>query len=279
MNKKKVMRIVLVSVGAIIAIAIVAVLIIFANLNSIARKGIVEVMSYVLKVDVTLKKADIKPFSGKAFLEGLVIGNPEGYKTKEAFSVERIEVALNIKSFRTDEPTVSLISLNNPRITLEQGFPGSNLTKLIENAERLQSKEEKAPPKASEKKIKVDKIIVEGAMVSVSAPVLAGKSLTIPLPRIEMNDFGGKKKSMTIAESIKEFFSQIIRSIASAGSGILPDDILKTLNSSIKGAANAVSKGAGSAAEQIGKGGKAVMEGVGDAAKDIKGIFKKDKKN
>ena len=277
MNRKKITRIVLKAIVIIAVIAILAGIIIFANLNTIARKGIVEVMSYVLKVKVSLKKADIKPFRGKAILEGLVIGNPEGYKTNEAFSVDRVEVTLNIKSFLTDEPTVTLVYVKNPHITLEQGFTGSNLTKLTDNAEQIQSTEEKAP-KASNKKIKIDKIVVEGAKVSVSAPILQGKALTIPLPRIEMNDFGGKKGRMTIAQSIKEFFNEIIKAIASAGSGILPDDLGKTLNNSIKGVTNTLSKGAGEAAGQIGKGGEAVIDGVGDAAKGIKGIFKKEEK-
>lgn len=285
-KKKKILKVIVIALVCVIILGGIAIAVVLANLDSIAQKGIVEVMEFVLQVDVQLKKVNISLLGGSCTLEGLVIGNPAGFKTKEAFSVDKVDVKVDIKSFKSDEPVVKLVSVKNPRITLEQGFRGSNLTKLIENASRFETKEgEKEKPKAeeSQKKIRIDKVIVSGAKVKISAPILQGEGVAVPLPRIEMNDIGGKKEPVTIAQAIKIFFTKIFTETIKSGKGIIPEDLDKLLTESFQGLVKTIGdvpdfavEGAEEVFGQLKKGGETVKDGVEDAAKGIKGLFKKD---
>ena len=159
-GKKKFLKIVIIAAALIVIIGVAAVSILLANLDSIARKAIVEVMEFVLQVDVELAKVDISVREGGCTLEGLVIGNPKGFKSKEFFSVDRVDVKVDIKSFKSDEPVIHLVSMTNPEITLEQGLTKSNMSVIIKNASRFETEEEEEK-KGSEKKIRIDKVIVK----------------------------------------------------------------------------------------------------------------------
>ena len=97
MAKKKLKKIIISVVVALVIAVVVSALVIFANLNTIAKAGIEKVLSHVVQVDVSLQKAKVSPFGGSVKLQGLVIGNPEGFKTTEAFSVDEVTVKVDIK--------------------------------------------------------------------------------------------------------------------------------------------------------------------------------------
>ncbi len=258
-SKKKVLRILAISAISLIAIVIIALVVISINLDTIARKGIVSAMSYILQVDVKLEKVDLKPLSGKCRLEKLVIGNTADYKTPECFSADVIDVSLDIKSFRTDEPIINKIYIKDPRITLEQGLTGSNITAIIDNADRFSGDKKTEEPEekkddAAQKYVRIDEIVVEGAKVSLSAPLLQGNALTIPLPTITMNDIGGKKEKVTIAQSIKIFFTEIIKSVASVGDGLIPDELGKQIKGSLGKVMNTVTDTVGDATKGVSEG-------------------------
>ena len=271
MKKHRILKIIGIAAIVLAIVAIVGGIFLYAGRNAIARKGIIEALSYNLQVDVQLKKVSLSPFKGAVSLEGFVIGNPEGFDGKELFSADKIDVALDIKSFRTDEPTIKLISMKNASVTLEQKLSGSNISKLIDNASRLQGEKKEEAPKekqaASDKKIKIEKILLEGTKAGVVAPFTGGKALAVPIPRIEMNDLGGNKEPMKIPQAIGAFFKEIVKSILSAGKSILPADFDKQIGAAVSGAT-----------EAVGKAGEKVLDSVGDAAKGIGGLLKKDKK-
>lgn len=271
MKKRKIFKILGIAAIVLVIIAIVGGSILYAGRNSIARKGIIEVLSYVLQVDVQLKQVNLSPFKGAVSLEGFVIGNPEGFDGKELFSADKIDVALDIKSFSTNEPTIKLISMKNASVTLEQKLSGSNISKLIDNASRLQGEkkenEPKEKPAASDKKIKIEKILLEGTKAGVVAPFTGGKAIAVPIPRIEMNNLGGNKEPMNIPQAISAFFKEIVKSILSSGKSLLPADFDKQIGAAFSGAS-----------EVVGKAGEKVIDSVGDVTKGIGGLLKKDKK-
>lgn len=239
MARKKLRKIIISIVAVLFIVVIVSGIVFFANLNTIAKVGIENVASYVLQVDVSLQKVKVSLLGGSVKLKGLVIGNPEGFKTEKAFSVDEVTVKVDIKSFTTDEPNIKLISIKSPEITLEQGFKGSNLSQLVENASRFESKEAEEPPEGSQKKIKIDKIVINGAQIALSAPVLQGKEISFPLPGIELNDIGGEKERVSIAEAMQLFFTEILSQSIKAGGGIIPpgldESLQKSLDSALEG--------------------------------------------
>jgi len=262
-KKKTILKAILIFVIVVIVIGAIGVGVLIKNKDAIIKKAVVKVLSYVLQVEVKLDSLKLSVMEGKCTLEGLVIGNPEGFKTSHAFSMDKIEVDLEVKSFTTDEPVIHLVSVTNPQIILEQGFRKSNLSQLIKNASRFEGKkktgaEEKPEAEEAQKKIRIDKVIVEGAKVSVSAPVLQGEKLSVPLPRVEINDIG-KRKPVTIAEAIKIFVSAVLKEALKSGKGIIPSELDDQLKKSFDDAAETVKK---DVLDKVGDGVESVTDGI-----------------
>ena len=81
-------RTIKVLIGIVLALVLVGAVVIFF-LDSIVRSSVEKVGPIVTKVSVKLDSAKISLFGGSGELKGLVVGNPEGFKTPEAIKVGR----------------------------------------------------------------------------------------------------------------------------------------------------------------------------------------------
>ena len=73
-----------------IALIVVIVIAIFAAgplLDKAIKKGVETFGPKLTKVDIKLESVSLSLFSGSGAIQGLVVGNPEGYKTPSAISV------------------------------------------------------------------------------------------------------------------------------------------------------------------------------------------------
>ena len=109
--KKWVLRIVVVCV----VLVIVALAMVFFNLNSIVKKGVETVGPQLTKVEVRLNSATLSPMNGNGELNQLFVGNPEGYKTESAIKVGNIKVAVKLRSVLSDTIVVDVHCLEQAR--------------------------------------------------------------------------------------------------------------------------------------------------------------------
>ena len=101
-----------------------------------------------------------------------------------------------------------------------------------------------------ERKLLIDYLKIQNSSVSVSAGVLQGKKLTIPLPDLELKDIG-KERDASISDVIEEILAAINEAVIPAvQKGITNIDGLKEK-------------------------GESVHEGVKQGIDKIKGLFKK----
>ncbi len=270
--------------GAIVLILVaLGVVLLVGNLNNLVRKAIVEGLTYILEVDVSLQSIDLSIQEGKVELHGLRIGNPEGFKTPEAFSAGRIVVQADLASFRTEQPTIQNIEIDRLQVTLEQGMGSSNLGKLTENASRFQggqeTKEEKPAAsegeKAAQKKIVIDRVAIQDAKVGLSAPLLQGKAVSFSIPQMELKDIGKKGDGATAAEAIALLVREILAQAIRAGGNLIPADLAGMLSKSLGGAMEGIGNVGGALGEQTGEAGKAAGDTLKGAAESIGGMFKK----
>jgi hypothetical protein len=270
--------------GFLIVLLVIAASVFWLHLNAIARVSIEKVLSHILLVNVSVESVHVSLLSGKASLHRLVIGNPEGYKTPEAFSVDTVAVVADIRSFRTSQPTIKSITLQNPRITLEQGFSESNVSHLIHNASRLKGeKVEKEAPPAARKNIRIQTLTIDGAAVSLSAPVLQGREIAFSMPPIELHDIGDEQNRVTIATAVQVVLTTILTSAIDAGGTLIPPELQKLMKKSLDGvlesigdAAKLLVKGAEKIGAGLKKGGEAIGKEADNIRKGIKGLIKRD---
>lgn len=251
-------RAVLIGVGAIVAIAIVAVIVVLTQTGSIVKAVVEEVGPKVTRTSVALDEADISVTSGEGALRGLVIGNPAGYRTDAAFRLGEISVKVDIGSITGDTILVREIVIAAPDITYELGgAAGDNIRTNATNAQQFAGGGSGgAQPASGEdgagKKLIIEDLWVRNGNISVSASALQGEKLTTGLPTIHLTDIGKDKGGATAGEVAGQVLAALNASIQKAVANIGMDQL--------KGAAGA---GAEELKKQLGG-----MEGAGGAVDD-----------
>jgi uncharacterized protein involved in outer membrane biogenesis len=201
MNKiKKILwSLIIILVVLVVAVAIVAGLF----LNKIVKAGIETVGPKITQVSVKVDAVNLSLLTGSAKIDGLVVGNPEGYTTSQAISVGVVAVGVNPLSVLSDKIVVRSIEVRSPEITFEGSpFSGNNLTKIRDNVNgaptptpsQLPSTNQATRVAASQagRKFEVDDFLISGAKVHVNLTGvgMAVKEVTLPLPDIHLTDLG-----------------------------------------------------------------------------------------
>lgn len=253
---KKLIKIGIVALVVLIVIGVVVAL----SLESIIKKGVETVGPKVTKVDMKLEGVSLSPLSGNGAIKGLVIGNPEGYKSPTAIKVGRASLTINPKSLLSDKIVVHSIEVQAPEITLEGGLKENNLTKILANVQEFAGAEKEgktgAGEKKASKKLQVDEFTVSGAKVNVSLSMLGNKPMSVTIPDIHFKDLGTGPDGITVGELSSKVFTEIV------------DKTLTTVASEV----GKLGKEAIGTAKDAGK---SATEGVKSATKSIGDLFKK----
>ena len=249
---------------AVVVVVIVAVVAVSMFLDSGIKKGVETFGPQFTQVDVKLDSASVSLLSGSGSIKGLVVGNPEGYKSPHAISVGKASLSLSPGSLMSDKIVIKSIRVEAPDIAFELGSGGNNLKKILANVEAATgggaaSKDTKTPTggKKPGKKLQVDEFIITGAKVRVGATVLGGTA-PIPLPDITLRDLGTGPEGITPAELTKRVLGAITEGTTKAAAGVVGD----------------IGKGAVDAAKGAGK---TATEAVGSTTKGVTDLFKKKK--
>ncbi len=243
---------------------IVAAVIGYSQRNRIAKAGIEAFGPKVLKAPVTLESISLMPRLGKGELKGLVIGNPEGFKTEHAFVLGSLSLEADIATIGKDLVRIKEIRIEGPEITVE-GLKGKNLKQLQANAEAFSGtpeadaaeQEEKEADAAPERKVIIDNIYLTGGKINY-CPVM-GQSIPIPLPDLHLTAIGEASGGATAGEVIKQLLAQIDDAVFGAITGAG-----KLIGDAAIGSAKLAGKGAMEGAKLAGKGAMEGAELVGD---------------
>jgi uncharacterized protein involved in outer membrane biogenesis len=259
-------------VAGIIVLIVIAVVVVSMNMNSIIKKAIETGGPEIAKVSVSLEGLNVSLLSGKGELRGLVIGNPEGFKSESAVKVGLASLQVKPASVFSDKVVVRTFNLQAPEITIEGGLDSNNLKKIAENVEAAtgsdKTKAESAEKKEKKpgKKIQVDEFIIRDGKVNVRLNVGAGITKTVPLPNVELRDLGTGPEGIAPADLTKVILNSVLKDVVKVAGPVL-EDLGKQAVDTARAAGEKV---AGEAMQKAG-------EKADEAAKGLKGLFKKDK--
>src|SRR5437879_3341314 len=105
--KKILIRIVVV----VLLLVVLAVVGVGLFLDSAVKQGVVTVGPRLTKVNVQLDSVSLSLLSGSGKLKGLVVGNPDGFKTPHAIRVGAASVSLVPSSVFADKVVIKSIRL------------------------------------------------------------------------------------------------------------------------------------------------------------------------
>jgi len=252
----KIKKILLWSGLGLVLLIIIGLLVTALFLDGIVKTGVNTVGPKIVKVPLTLDSIHIGILSGSATVKGLVIGNPDGYKTPNAISVGLAEVSVDVGSALSDKIIIHSVHVESPEITFEGGLSGNNLSKIVDNlnetAQSLQGSGASGANAATPapagtkpaKKLEVDDFLITGAKVHVSLTGLGGREMDLPIPDIHLTDLGKGSDGMTPAELvsqvIKEITTATVHEVTVAVSGLGKD-----AGSAAEGAVKKLSSGLG----------------------------------
>jgi uncharacterized protein involved in outer membrane biogenesis len=243
----------------LIAVVVLIVLVVVAVglfLDSGIKKGIETVGPMLTKVDVKLNSVNVSLLSGSGKINGLVVGNPEGYKTPSSIAVGTAELALKPRSLFSDKIVINTINVQGPEITFETDLKGNNLSKIVSNLEAATGGTKpnapgQSPEAKASRKLQVDDFLISGGKIHVSVTTLGGQSATVPLPTIHLTALGQGPDGITAAELTKRVVQEIEKNAVQAASGAATDlskqaaNLTKGLPQNATGAVDTVTKGIG----------------------------------
>jgi hypothetical protein len=248
----------------LVVLVIVAAIVAGLFLGNIIKAGMETVGPKITKVSIRVDAVNLSLLTGAAKIQGLVVGNPEGYKTPQAISVGLVAVGVNPASVLSDKIVVRSIEVRNPEITFE-GNPlgGNNLTKIRDNvnaatasSQRPATNQTAQAASTPGKKLEVDDFLITGAKVHVSLTGPVAREMTLSLPDIHLTDMGKDASGITASELTRRALDALT-------------------SATIKAVANNASD-LGKGAANLGKGTeKTATEDVNKVTKGLGGLFKK----
>ncbi len=254
---------------ALVVVIIAVVLSVRFMLDGAIKKGVETVGPMVTKVDVKLDAVSVSVLSGSGRVKGLVLGNPEGFKTPTAISVGSVSISMVPASVLSDKIVIKSVDIEAPEITYETNLKHNNLSVIMANIDAFTGGAEAEKPPAgqeaaSQRKLQVDELVVSGGKIHVNLGALAGKAVTVPLPAIRLTNLGQGPEGITAAELTKAILRAIEQNTIQAAAGAVTG-----LGKEAVGVASEAGKAA------IEDAGKQAGEGLGKAVKGMGGLFKK----
>jgi uncharacterized protein involved in outer membrane biogenesis len=218
---------------ALVVVVILAVVAVGLFLDGAIKKGVETFGPRLTKVDIKLQSVSLSLLSGSGTVKGLVVGNPEGYRTPSAISVGTATLALVPRSLLSDKIVIKSINVQGPEITYETDLKHNNLSKILANVQEATGGGGQEPAKPTQpgqpkeakpaKKLEVDEFVISGARIHVSVTTLQGQAATIVLPDIHLPALGTGPDGITPAELTKLVLEAIEKAANQAASGAVAD--------------------------------------------------------
>lgn len=249
---------------AIVLLIVLVLAVVAAGLfmDKAIKAGIETVGPAITQVEIKLDAVALSLLSGSGKIQGLVVGNPTGFKSPTAIRVGKASLALQPGSLFSDKIVIRSVAMEGPEITFETDLRSNNLSKLLANVEAATGSQNKAPatqpstpssspaPAKSSKKLEVDDFLIRDAKVNVMVTTL-GKSLTLTLPEIHLTGLGTGPEGITPAELTRQVIQAIEKVSAQASTAAVSDlgkqasDLTKEISKNPAGAAEKLNKSLG----------------------------------
>lgn len=233
----KLVKVLLIVGAAVLVLIVLAVVAVFVSIDRIAKAGIVEGTGYALAVPTSLESADVGVLDGTFEMSGLQVENPEGYDSPFFFRLGSGGVAVSLDSLRSDVVVLPKFELADIDLHIDRKGLSSNVHQILENLKRFESTDtgEPKPDAGPAKKFVVNEIEIRNVTAHVHLLPLGGELTTTKLiiPEIMLKDVGSAGDPITLAQLTNIITQAILASAAEVGGGILPDDVINDLKSSL----------------------------------------------
>lgn len=191
-----------------VLIVLLLAVILYLCAGKIVQHFAPDFISKVTQTETTLGEVDISLLSGRVGLNNLTIGNPAGFKDKNALQLGNITVNFDPKSIFTDKIMISNVDISGVNVSTELNAAGkTNINELLNNVNKFVGEDQPAQPQKTQAKAKApaqqpkeddnSKAVVIKDLTIKDSSVragIAGQMMEVPLPEIHQQNIGEKKE-------------------------------------------------------------------------------------
>ncbi|MFW5856702.1 MAG: hypothetical protein ACOCX4_02400 [Planctomycetota bacterium] len=244
--KKLVKWLVLAVVVLLVALAVVLT-VALSGAGAAAKEVVLRYGPEVTGTEVQLDAVDVSALTGSAAVRGLVIGNPEGYKSEHAFKLGEAAVDIDVGSIFGEVVVLESVLVDGAHVIWEGSLKGSNLTKIKEHAEAYAGPSEPPEEEAPPAKVIIRRLVFRNTQVGVRAS-FASKDTNFSLPDVVLEDIGVEEGGATPGDVGVEVTKELVKRIALA---IAEKVKSGELDGKLKDVGGAAKDGAGKAVEGL----------------------------
>jgi hypothetical protein len=215
---------------AVLALVVGAVVFLASNINAIVEKAIETLGPELTGVSVKVKKVSLAITDGRGQINGLVIGNPKGYKESRAFSLGSIVLGLDASTVTKDVIVIRELAIEAPDMVYEKGAGGSNVEVIQRHVDQYvkshfgggASGKGKKGEAAKETRFIVEKLQIRNGKVHLAG--IAGKAAAVALPPVSLRDVGKSRGGVTAGELASIVIKQMTDGVVASATRALVKD-------------------------------------------------------
>lgn len=252
-------------IGGIVVLVLAAVLAAWVMIDRLAKRAVEDGGQYALGVPTKVDSVNLSLLGGTLKMNTLNVANPTGYGSPHLMQSGRFHLAVNPGSVFGDTVVIPTFELDGLDVNIESKTLTNNIAVVLDHVKKLggdsakpQQQPQPQQQESSSKKVRVDKVVIRNVVAHVILPVPGMKPLVVNVPTIELNNVSSDK-GISIDQLISRLMPAILAAILESGKGIIPQDLLASLNTDLASTVNAL----GGQAAQL------VQQGVGQAAAQV----------
>jgi hypothetical protein len=185
-----------IAAGALVVVALAAVLWLLRSLDARVERYIETAGSELLGAEVSLESVDVDLRAGRAVLRGLEIANPPGdelgFSDVPALRFGEIDATLDVASLAGDPIVLEAVSVGAPFANLEVTPGGLNLLVLSRNLDRARPAEiDAAAGEELPRRFRLRELRIAEGTLRADARAVGRDVREQPLPALSLSDFGG----------------------------------------------------------------------------------------
>ena len=243
--KKLLVRLVL----AVVVLVVVAGVVGYLWLDTIAKEAVQRGGTYAMGVDTTVDKVSLRPFAGQLQMQGLNVANPKGFNGAHLMQTGTFELELVPSSLMDKTIVLKKFELDGLDMYIDQQMPRSNISVIMDNLKKLGDEKPKDQKPSEGKNYRVDLITIRNVVAHVK--VLVGPELTIKIPEIQLkNVTGDNAAGVALPVLVARILPAILAAVLEQGKGVLPPELAAAL----RGDVSALTAQLGGQAQQMVKG-------------------------
>lgn len=198
----------IIAILAVLAVAVVAGYFMLDNpVGRLVKLAVEKFGPEMTQATVRVSSVNIAATDGKGQIDGLLLGNPRGFKTDYALKAGTVQIELEPASIAKDVVVIHKVLIDAPSIIYEKGDHGSNFDAIQHNVEQYLGagggKDKKAEGDGGGKKLIIDSFVIRNAKVNYNDTV------DLSLPDIELHGIGRKSGGATSAQVVKAIVAEL----------------------------------------------------------------------